>query len=65
MQQQRMKWRADHGSRAVKAMGAIQDSIEALNDEDLLDLHDIFRDQDHSPIAELAAAEMQKRDIRP
>ncbi len=64
MQRQRTKWQADHGTRAHKLIGKIEASIERLNDEDLLDLHDIFAGDAESPIENLAAAEMKKRNLQ-
>ncbi len=65
MQKDRTKWRANRGARAVKIMSDIQASIEVLGDEDLLDLHDIFTDQLHTPIGDFASAEMRKRELAP
>jgi hypothetical protein len=65
MQRQRIKWRADRGARAVKLVDQIRDSIARLDAEDLLDLHDIFAGNVGSPLESLAAAEMEKRNLRP
>ncbi len=50
--------------QAVTRLGEIQASIVALGDEDLLDFADIFRGAAPTPLWELAAAEMGKRDLR-
>ncbi len=65
MQKERKKWRADAGSRAVKFVQEIEASISSLDDEDLLDLHDIFRGDLSTPIAVLALAKMRVRNLEP
>ena len=64
MKTSRTKWRADRGSRALKRLTDIEVSIVALADEDLLDLADIFGGQEQTPLSEIAASEMRKRNIR-
>lgn len=59
----RKEWRADRGARAIKNMVAIEASISALDDEDLLDLADIFDGAIDTPLGKMAAAEMAKRNI--
>jgi len=63
--QQRLKskWRADRGARAKKSVSQIEAEVAALNDEDLLDLYDIFAGSKVSALATLAAAEMQRRNL--
>lgn len=39
----------------------IEASVIALENEDLLDLADIFRSQSQSPLAEIASDEVKKR----
>ncbi len=63
MQQERNRWRGDRATRALKRLAAIEASIVALPDNDLLDFADIFVGQPQTPLAELAAAEMAKRNI--
>ncbi|WP_298692533.1 hypothetical protein [uncultured Sphingomonas sp.] len=46
-------------------MHEIEASVTRLNDEDLLDLHDIFAGDPGSPLDILAAAEMSRRDLKP
>lgn len=64
MQRRKTKWRADPGTRAQKLMDRIHASIERLDNEDLLDLHDIFRTDAESPLENLASQEMQRRNLR-
>ncbi|WP_153810797.1 hypothetical protein [Sphingomonas sp. RIT328] len=45
-------------------MTAIEASIVALDDEDLLDLADIFRARAETPLALIAASEMTRRGLR-
>ena len=59
----RIKRRTAAAAHAVARLADIQVSIVALNDEDLLDLADIFDAQAGSPLTELASAEMAKRNI--
>lgn len=59
------KWRADHGARALKTVGEIEASIASLNDDDLLDLHDIFIGSPTGALATLASAEMRRRNLEP
>ncbi|MDR6128330.1 hypothetical protein QE361_002461 [Sphingomonas sp. SORGH_AS802] len=50
--------------RAAAQLTAIETSIIALADEDLLDFADIFRSKPDSVLGQLALAEMKKRNIR-
>lgn len=59
----RMKRLAAAEARAVKMLAAIETSIQALENEDLLDLADIFSEARGGPLRELAAAEMARRNI--
>ena len=52
----RIKWRANKGARALKSVGDIQASIEALEAEDLLDLLDTFGEAQDSLLREFAQA---------
>ncbi len=65
MQRDKTKWRADHGARALKTVSQIEASIVALDDEDLLDLRDIFLETPNSPLGGFAAIEVQRRSLRP
>ena len=64
MKSPRIKWRADHGSRALKSVRDIQASIEALGAEDLLDLLDIFSEAQDSLLREFAQAEVAERGLK-
>ncbi len=63
MRIEQTKWRGDRATRALKRLKEIEQSITALQDDDLLDLADIFAGQPQTPLGELAAAEMVKRKI--
>ncbi|MDB5701452.1 MAG: hypothetical protein JWL66_1651 [Sphingomonadales bacterium] len=65
MRNDKQKWRADRGARALKTIDDIEASIVSLNDEDLLDLHDIFIGWPTSALATLASAEMRRRNLEP
>ncbi|MBB3347269.1 MULTISPECIES: hypothetical protein [unclassified Sphingomonas] len=49
--------------RMFDRVAAIEASIAALGDEDLLDLADIFVDRDPSPLREMTQDEMRRRHI--
>jgi hypothetical protein len=57
------KRQAVESARAVVRLAEIQASISALNDDDLLDLADIFAEAREAPLAAMAAAEMMKRSL--
>lgn len=63
MKTDRLKWRADRGARALKAISEIEASITALSDEDLLDLQDIFITSPNGFLAIAANQEVQRRNI--
>lgn len=63
MSRHRRDWRGDQNKRAKKRLEAIELSIAALADEDLLDLADIFINSPSTPMAEIATAEMIRRGI--
>ena len=65
MQRQTSKWRADRSVRATRDMQRIETSIARLNDEDLLDLHDIFVGDPGSPLEVIASIEIQRRALTP
>jgi hypothetical protein len=60
----RTKRRADNGVRAAHRLAQIETSIRTLENEDLLDLADIFKSQRQTPLAEIASGEMAKRNIK-
>lgn len=47
--------------RALERLAAVEASVVALGDEDLLDLADIFKAGDSTPLREMAVAEMHRR----
>lgn len=61
-----LKFRTKHrklvSDRAVRRLAAIERSIKALDDEDLLDLADIFASAP-SPLSDIATLEMANRKI--
>lgn len=59
----RIKRRAAASADAVTRLAKIEASVVALNDEDLLDLADIFNAEPSTPLMMIAAREMQKRSI--
>lgn len=59
----RMKRRATEAGRAVERLAAVEASVHALGDEDLLDLADIFAAGAPTPLREMAAVEMRRRDL--
>lgn len=63
MLKRRMKLAADKGARAVVILRQIETSIGGLNDEDLLDLADIFKGHANSRLSDIASIEMAKRNI--
>ena len=54
MQRNKSKWRVYRSARAVNTVSEIEVSIVALDDEDLLDLHDIFAKAAASALGTLA-----------
>lgn len=64
MLKRRIKRQTAAVEQAVARLDAIQASVVALGDEDLLDFADIFRSATPTPLWDLAAAEMHKRDLR-
>ena len=63
MLKRRMRQRAASGLLARKRLTEIDASISALNNEDLLDLADIFSAEPHTPLGDAAFAEMKRRNI--
>jgi hypothetical protein len=49
--------------RAFARLAAVEAAIVALDDEDLLDLADIFSHRDPTPLRDMAEAEMRRRNI--
>jgi hypothetical protein len=64
MPRNRKRWRVDPGVRAQKQVKVIASSIAALDDEDLLDLADIFEGSSTTPLGAMARMEMKRRNIR-
>ncbi len=58
-------WRARRAARAQKAVSDIEASIVSLNDEDLLDLYDIFLPNPSSALAIFAINEIKRRNLSP
>ncbi|TXC70412.1 hypothetical protein FSB78_05235 [Sphingomonas ginsenosidivorax] len=58
-----IKRRAAQGARAVQALADIEASITALNDEDLLDLADIFSGETPTAIGDAASMEVKRRGL--
>lgn len=52
---------AFQNARAARRLDAIEASIVALDDEDLLDIADIFRERRDTPLAAYAFAEVERR----
>lgn len=50
-------------ARAAKHLAAIQASIVAIDNEDLLDIADIFRERRDTPLAAYAFAEVERRKL--
>jgi hypothetical protein len=63
MLKSRLKRISATGSRALHRLGAIEASIAALHNEDLLDLADIFPSKQGTPLGEIASVEMAKRGL--
>jgi hypothetical protein len=59
----RMKRLAAQTERALDRLAAVERSVAALGDEDLLDLADIFSAGDPTPLREMAQDEMRRRDL--
>lgn len=59
----RTKRRAEEGFRVAIRLARIEASITGLQDEDLLDLADIFKSQADSPLFQITCDEMRKRNI--
>jgi hypothetical protein len=54
---------AAEGARAVTRISEIQASVAALNDEDLLDLADIFSGETPTFIGDVASTELKRRNL--
>lgn len=59
----RMRRLAAQGDHATERLAGIRASIEILDDEDVLDLADIFRAMPGSVLGQIAQAEMTRRSI--
>ena len=60
MQKKRL---AHRNEEAVRRMAEIELSISSLNDEDLLDLADIFQTEPRGTLGEIAWTEMSRRNL--
>lgn len=63
MLQTRIRKKAADAARAVRLLAEITTSIEALGDEDLLDLADIFAGDTQTALSRIATAEMRRRNL--
>jgi hypothetical protein len=63
MQKLRSKWQTTRGERAAKLIARIKLQVSRLDDEDLLDLHDIFVRDVGSPLDKIASVEAKKRKL--
>jgi len=54
---------AARDARAVRFHSEVVHAITSLDDEDLLDVADIFRGDRRGPLGEIAATEMTRRKI--
>ncbi|MBB4620009.1 hypothetical protein [Sphingomonas abaci] len=63
MLKSRMKRLDQTRDQAAARLADIENSLLSLDDEDLLDIADIFRNQPMSLIGQIVLAEMQKRNI--
>ena len=59
----RTKRLAVEAERAIDRLAAVEASVRALGDEDLLDLADIFARGPSTPLRDIASAEMQRRNL--
>ena len=56
----RIRKKAADAERVIKQLAEIRTSIAALEDEDLLDLADIFSDGTKTTLGDLASSEMRR-----
>ena len=63
MLQLKTKRLASQNARAAQRLVAIEASISALDNEDLLDIADIFRERRDTPLAVYAFAEVERRQL--
>ncbi|MBB4155504.1 hypothetical protein GGQ80_003429 [Sphingomonas jinjuensis] len=59
----RIKRLAADAGRALDRLAAVEASVAALGDEDLLNLADIFAASDPTPLRDMAEAEMRRRNL--
>jgi len=59
----RMKRQQAATELAVRRLAAVEASVVALGNEDLLDLADIFAEAEPTPLREMTQAEMRRRNI--
>lgn len=60
----RIRKKAADADLAIRLLEEVTTSIKALQDEDLLDLADIFSDDAKAVLGKIAFAEMERRNIR-
>ncbi|MEG3178852.1 hypothetical protein U1872_21700 [Sphingomonas sp. RB3P16] len=60
----RIRKKAADTYRAIRLLEEVTTSIKALQDEDLLDLADIFSDDAKAALGKIAFAEMERRNLR-
>jgi hypothetical protein len=59
----RSKRLADHSGRAIQRLAEIEASILSLNDDDLLDLADIFKEKPATPLGLVSSKEVARRQL--
>lgn len=59
----RIRKKAADAERVIKQLAEIRTSIAALEDEDLLDLADIFSGDAKTTLGDLASSEMRRRKL--
>ena len=59
----RIKRLTAQSERALNRLAAVEASVKALGDEDLLDLADIFAAGGATPLRDMADAEMRRRNL--
>jgi len=63
MLKMKIRRHAAETARAITQLAEIQASIAALNDEDLLDLADIFSGEIRTPLGNAASIELRRRNL--
>ncbi|MES3100567.1 hypothetical protein [Sphingomonas faeni] len=59
----RNRKKAAEGEQAVRLLAEVTKSIGDLQNEDLLDLADIFSDDANTTLGRISSAEMQRRNL--